>query len=563
MAIRCAAHLVIAALALSCHHDPASSLASPPPPPPPPPPPASIQGVWDWRETTPTGCQTIGSYRFEQHDSLFDGSFGQAGNDCSGFADDVRGNVSAGTINGSHITFRVSASGFSCDYVGDVSGSPPSGIAGTFLCGQGTWQAHPGAPVGSVTIDSSSRRVVVGWALPLRAVLRSAAGDRLFERPVTWESDNQAVATVANTGLVTGTSAGSAMITATSDPVSARVSVTALPITSLPVTLEFAGRLDVMTADGLDRTLLTRPGIFEPAWSPDGSTLVLTAMSPLASGWWDLCAIYLVRGDDGSHASILTSSGECDHSAAWSPDGTKIAFGRGDPACFWSCSIAIWVANVDGSSQVQLAGSGSGWDTRPTWSPDGTKLAFESYDWSSDHYDIYVMNADGSGAVNLTNDPGFNNDPAWSRDGVIAFVRGGDIWTMNGDGSAATNLTANLGFESNPTWSPDGSRILFISSPDNSCYYPDPPCRHSGSDLYVMNRDGSGVQRLTETEQYEANPAWAPPTAAGSTVVVRRRSETLELSADALDFRSQPWLGIAAQRQVPPVCAHGRGCVPK
>jgi hypothetical protein len=392
--------------------------------------------VWDWTETLTNGCHNVGSYRFVQSDSMFGGSFGQAGNDCSGFPNDFRGDVSNGHINGTRITFRVSASGASCDYTGDVSGNPPSAIVGTLACGApaGTWRAHPAVPVASISVEPSNGTVVVGWTLPLKALLRNAAGERLFERAVAWTSDDPAVTTVSSAGLVTGVSAGTAGINASVEAQASQVLVTAFAIASLPMTFETVLGVEVMAVDGSGRTGLTRAGIVEPAWSPDGATLALTVMSGFSLSWWDMCAIYTVRAD-GSDVRHLTASAECDHSPAWSPDGTKIAFGRGDPACFWYCGVTIWIMNADGSNAMPLTGSGSGWDTRPTWSPDGTKIAFESYDWNTDHYDIYVMSADGSGAVNLTNDLGFNIDPAWSRDGMLAFVRNGDIWVMNADGS--------------------------------------------------------------------------------------------------------------------------------
>lgn len=549
---RALTRLIVAALLLSCSGEPTTPITPNPPPPPPPPAPApvNIGGVWDWTETLTNGCHNVGSYRFVQSDSMFGGSFGQAGNDCSGFPNDFRGDVSNGHINGTRITFRVSASGASCEYTGDVSGNPPSAIVGTLACGApaGTWRAHPAVPVASISVEPSNGTVVVGWTLPLKALLRNAAGERLFERAVAWTSDNPAVTTVSSAGLVTGVSVGSAGITASVEAQASQVPVTAFAIASLPMTFETVLGVEVMAADGSVRTVLTRAGILEPAWSPDGATLALTVMSGLSSSWWDMCAIYTVRAD-GSDVRHITSRAECDHSPAWSRDGTKIAFGRGDPACFWYCGVTIWIMNADGSNAMPLTGSGSGWDTRPTWSPDGTKIAFESYDWNTDHYDIYVMSADGSGAVNLTNDLGFNTDPAWSRDGVLAFVRNGDIWVINGDGSGATNLTANLGFESNPAWSPDGTEIVFASSLENSCWYPDPPCRHAGSDLYVIGRDGGGLRQLTATEEYEANPAWLPAAAPpGSPVVAGARANALQRGAHSLDVRPQRRLRIAPQR---------------
>lgn len=512
--------LVAVAVALSCGEPTAPGESNPPPYNPPPVVNVNINGLWDWTETL-GACTNTGSYAFSQTGSTFVGSFGQAGNDCSGFPDDIEGTVSEGVVNGNSLSFRASFSGVSCQYTGNVSGNPPSSIVGTGVpgsCGGAsvTWRARPRAPVASLSVEPPVGTVVVNWTQVLRAVLRNATGDRLFERPVTWSSDNVAVATVTAAGPatsaiggVTGVGSGTAVITATVEGKSAQAMVTALPIASLPIAFESFRGVEVMAADGSGRTVLTRAGVLEPAWSADGTRLALTVMSGLSSSWWDMCAIYTVRAD-GSDVRRITSSAECDHSPAWSPDGTRIAFGRGDPGCFWYCRVTIYVTNADGSNTRELTGSGTGWDTRPTWSPDGTKLAFESYDWSTDHYDIYAMNADGSDVVNLTNDPGFNIDPTWSGDGSLAFVRNGDIWLMNADGSGATNLTLSLGFESNPAWSPDGTQIVFVGEPHSVCGYPDPPCRYAGSDLFVINRDGTGRRRLTSSDEYEANPTWLP-----------------------------------------------------
>ena len=85
------------------------------------------------------------------------------------------------------------------------------------------------------------------------------------------------------------------------------------------------------------------------------------------------------------------------------------------------------------------------------------------------HYDIYVMNADGSGGTYLTNNSAVNREPAWSPDGSkIAFSSLHDspgiydIYVMNVDGSGGTYLTNNRGVNREPAWSPDGSKIAFF-----------------------------------------------------------------------------------------------------
>jgi Tol biopolymer transport system component len=104
--------------------------------------------------------------------------------------------------------------------------------------------------------------------------------------------------------------------------------------------------------------------------------------------------------------------------------------------------------------------------------------------------DIWVVNRNGRGARDLTRSGG-DSHPSWSPDGSrIAFDRTGvypqhseDVWVMNADGSNAVNVTAGLsdgsGF-SEPTWSPDGTRFAIRRYPD--CY---------GGGLITLNVDGS------------------------------------------------------------------------
>src|SRR6187551_121747 len=83
----------------------------------------------------------------------------------------------------------------------------------------------------------------------------------------------------------------------------------------------------------------------------------------------------------------------------------------------------------------------------PAWSPDGSKIAYGSSTGASAS-EIYAMNADGSGQTNLTNDPADDSSPAWSPDGSqIAFSRfddnvAADVYVMNADGSDQTDLTS-------------------------------------------------------------------------------------------------------------------------
>jgi dipeptidyl aminopeptidase/acylaminoacyl peptidase len=138
---------------------------------------------------------------------------------------------------------------------------------------------------------------------------------------------------------------------------------------------------------------------------------------------------------NGTGELNLSDNAADDDAAAWSPDGTRIAFSSDRDG-----SPDIWLMDPDGGNLVQVT-SGSDNDDHPAWSPDGTRLVFQR-EQNGDE-DVWVVDVDGGGATNLTNNPDEGDEaPNWSPDGTrIAFASDGDIFTMNPDGSAQTNVS--------------------------------------------------------------------------------------------------------------------------
>jgi Tol biopolymer transport system component len=183
-------------------------------------------------------------------------------------------------------------------------------------------------------------------------------------------------------------------------------------------------------------------------------------------------------------------------SISW-PSGGMIAFASNRD----SSNYDIFTMWADGTHQRNITNS-PGDDTAPSWSPDASKIAFAST--REGHGEIYVMNSDGSDAVNISNDPAFDdNFPAWSPNGdKIAFssYRTGnwEIYIMNPDGSQQYNLTINGASDYYCSWNPTGDRMAFHSN------------RASNWDIYLMDDDGGSQTRITTSGAVDAYPSWSP-----------------------------------------------------
>ncbi len=219
---------------------------------------------------------------------------------------------------------------------------------------------------------------------------------------------------------------------------------------------------------------------------------------------------------------------------AFSPDGKHIVYAdyvRGSPGPNPLVGIEVYVMNANGAFKRRLTSTTvSGktnthtiirWSERPAYSPDGTKIVYSST--QSGNSEIWVMNADGTSPTQLTFDANTNgpegpdaNFPSFSPDGTkIVFLCGwetlyGNICVMNADGSGRIQLTHNPDdglkmdepSSDEPAWSPDGLSIMF----DSNQY--DPTLGRRAAETWVMNADGSDQRVLIPHLYGEGHNPW-------------------------------------------------------
>ena len=213
----------------------------------------------------------------------------------------------------------------------------------------------------------------------------------------------------------------------------------------------------VMDANGKQERQVTQLGTYAvfPDFSPDGSRL---AFSATASGEGQHRPLARAHQPAASRPSSRNSPDALEENPVWSPDGTMILFVRiaGDFS-----GGQLWTMDVSTGQETQLTFDPTFKDQTPDWSPDGARIAYAADD------DIWIMNADGTSQVNLTDSPNREFGTAFSPDGTqIAFTGTGGpvppgqryVQTIRTDGSDRRVVAPTQGLrQAAPAWQPLGS----------------------------------------------------------------------------------------------------------
>jgi len=241
-----------------------------------------------------------------------------------------------------------------------------------------------------------------------------------------------------------------------------------------------------------------------PAWSRDGRYVTYTSFQ-------DGPAEIFMYDTRTGRKSKLTHGPGLSSGSNWGPSDHLIAFTGAHNG-----NSEIYVMSP-GKRERKMLISGDGLDVDPTFSPDGKWMAFVSGRYGNPH--IFRASLEWndekprvSEDKRLTFAGWYNATPAWSPESdKLAFagydkdINRFDMFMMNPDGTQLERLTLRAGDNERPSWAPNGQLIVFQSSRG-----PALEDVKGTPHLYIMNRDGSG-QRLLDTGLFEAQqPAWGP-----------------------------------------------------
>lgn len=203
-----------------------------------------------------------------------------------------------------------------------------------------------------------------------------------------------------------------------------------------------------------------------------------------------------IMDQDGFNPRPLTDGSDIAITPRFSPTSQEItymSFGKGDPR--------VYIMNVE-TKQREIVGQFANMSFAPRYSPDGQQVIMSLLDPDGRNSNIHVLDLRSRQVQQLTNTPSINTAPSFSPDGSqITFEsdRGGtqQIYVMNADGSGQNRISFGDGRYSTPVWSPDGKWIAFTKQAGGKFA------------IGVMRPDGSGERILTEGFHNEG-PTWAP-----------------------------------------------------
>lgn len=277
----------------------------------------------------------------------------------------------------------------------------------------------------------------------------------------------------------------------------------------------------VMNSDGTDIRNLTGKITTDtmPCWSPDGKMI---AFCSIGAGFYERRAWSLWIMDAEGHYFLNITPIKDSRIAfypswpSWSPDGRKILFTSWEEGTY---DISVMDIDYEKIKEIVLDPKPANY-SREAWSVTGDrKVVHPAYQTLEDAETNPLV----IGIRKLTINPtGWDSGAYWSPDGTkIAYVSSrkdintqvSDIYVMNADGSNATNLTRSIvtedrgAFNDWPTWSPDGKKIAFVSDREGQPLNFGTSYKYAWQ-IYVMDADGNNITRIINNNYADGSPNW-------------------------------------------------------
>ena len=259
----------------------------------------------------------------------------------------------------------------------------------------------------------------------------------------------------------------------------------------------------LMNPDGSEKVNLTkhRADDISPVWSPTGEHILFASnREHKAWGTWDL---YLMKPDGSNVRKVFDKWKKRSH-PTWSPDGKHIAYDYGEIG-----NSSLYIGTIDGKEEERVAiGYAS------AWSPDGTEIIFRGGALAKPRrFSLLNVKTKRLRFFPFPKEPKWVRGPAWSPSGdKLAFSWNNraeprledfvfeTIYIVNRDGTGLQQIIAEGQYAGNPVWSPNGDELLYDSIDANR-----------DLQIYKISLDTGVSVQLTDDESWSYLGDWFDP----------------------------------------------------
>ena len=280
------------------------------------------------------------------------------------------------------------------------------------------------------------------------------------------------------------------------------------PVEGCPNVLWLGGVAPAQVQPTVSAPSTITPGQPQPTVSAALPFTPVTVASPVCVDWlvystnitgdWEIFRLGTLLDNPNADPNLTKGIGPdvSDIAPSLSPDRRWITFSSNRDG-----NWEVYIASTDGTLQQRVTQT-TAQNADPVWSPSGPLIAFESN--RDGHWELYMVDASSGIETRLTYGTANHVNAFWSPDGTHLLFqsdRNGGVWQLYELNIATLDfrLTSDgQGDDLDPSYSFDGTRVVFRSLRDNN------------SVIYTMNRDGSGVTRISDLVGRALNAVWSP-----------------------------------------------------